>query len=244
MHRSERHHLKDNELAHLASSARHAVEENRTPIFAAAIGLVVVLLGVGGYYAYKNRIEGRAHALLADATVLESAYVGPPPPPGTPGAGGVSFETPRAKNQAQLTKFKIVADEYPSTEAGLFARYRMGTTYLALGEAKSAAEAFQQVIDANSRSLYGQMARLGLAEAQAQTGAYDEAIKSFNELAQQKDGTVPVDGVLSRLARVYLDAGNAAEATKTWTRLVDEFPDSPFTAEARQKLAELKNSAG
>lgn len=98
------------------------------------------------------------------------------------------------------------------------------------------------MIDQNAGSLYGQMARLGLAESQALTGAYDEAIKAYTELAQRTDGAVPVDGVLVRLARTYVEAGNTAEATKTWTRIVDEFPNSPFTAEARQKLAELKKS--
>ena len=239
MNRTERHHLKDNELANLASSTRHAVEENRTPIIGIVVGVVVLLAVVGGYFAWTSRVNNRAGSLLADATVLENAFVGPP---GAPGSGPITFETQRAKQQAMLTKFKIVADEYPATDAGLFARYRMGTTYLALGEAKSAGEAFQQVIDQNAGSLYGQMARLGLAESQALTGAYDEAIKAYTELAQRTDGAVPVDGVLVRLARTYVEAGNTAEATKTWTRIVDEFPNSPFTAEARQKLAELKKS--
>jgi hypothetical protein len=51
------------------------------------------------------------------------------------------------------------------------------------------------------------MSRLGLAEAQAQTGQYEQAINTFKDLAQRKDGEVPVDGVLLRLGRVYVDAG-------------------------------------
>jgi predicted negative regulator of RcsB-dependent stress response len=241
MKRAERHHLKENELASLTSSARHALEENRTPVTAIAIGVIVVLIAAGGYYAWTSRVNAGANALLADAMLVESAPIMPPPAPGQPGAGMTTFLTQRAKDQAQLTKFKIVADEYPSTDAGVFARYRMGTTYLSLGEAKSAAETFQAVIDeAGANSLYGQLSRLGLAEAQAQSGSYDQAIATFTEFSQNREGAVPVDGVLSRLARVYIEAGKPADAQRTLTRLVDEFPNSPFTADARRTLEEMK----
>jgi TolA-binding protein len=241
MKRAERHHLKENELANLASSARHAVEENKTPIAAIIIGIVVLLAAIGGYYAWSSRVNARANLLLADAMLVESAPIMPPPAPGQPGAGMTTFLTQRAKDQAQLTKFKIVADEYPSTDAGVFARYRMGTTYLSLGEAKSAGETFQAVIDeAGATSLYGQLSRLGLAESQSMTGSYDQAIATFTELSQNREGTVPVDGVLSRLARTYIEAGKPADAQRTLTRLVDEFPNSPFTADARRTLEQLK----
>ena len=44
---------------------------------------------------------------------------------------------------------------------------------MALGTPKSAAETYQQVISDGGDGLYAQMAKLGLAEAQAQTGEYD-----------------------------------------------------------------------
>jgi len=113
---------------------------------------------------------------------------------------------------------------------------------MALGEAASAAATYQQVIDQAGNSLYGQMARLGLAEAQAQTGQYEQAISTFKELAQRKDGEVPVDGVLFRLGRVYVDAGKNSDAEQTFNRLVEEFPDSPFSADARRELDQLKKT--
>jgi TolA-binding protein len=174
--------------------------------------------------------------------VLDDARIGPPPAPGSPNPGGVSFPTVRAKYQEALTKFKIAADEYPTTDAGIFARYRQAGTYMSLGEPKGALEAYQQVIDRAGSGFYGQMARLGLAEAQAQTGSVDAAIAAFSELAQSKDGVVPVDGVLVRLGRTYLEAGKTADAEKTFNRLIQEFPDSPFTADARRELEQMKKS--
>jgi TolA-binding protein len=242
MKRAERHHLKDNELARAAATARQVVEERRSQVTLIGVAIAVVATAVIGYLWWNNRVSARAHTLLADALAVDEARVGPPPAPGSPAPAGLSFETARAKNQSALTKFKIVADEYPSSDAGIFARYRQAATYMALGEPASAATTYQQVIDKAGNSLYGQMARLGLAEAQAQTGQYEQAINTFKDLAQRKDGEVPVDGVLLRLGRVYVDAGKKSDAEQTFNRLVDEFPDSPFSADARRELDQLKKT--
>jgi TolA-binding protein len=87
------------------------------------------------------------------------------------------------------------------------------------------------------------MAHLGLAEAQARAGQFDQAINAFKELAQHKDGTLPVDAILMQLGRTYLDAGKPADAQQTFSRLVDEYPESPFTADARKALETLKKGA-
>jgi TolA-binding protein len=241
MKRTERHHLKENELVQLATNAREAVEARKNLIVPVTIAVVVIAVLAGGYLAWRARVEGRAHTLLAEALVVGEARIGPPAATGQP-LTGLSFNTVREKHQAELTKFKIVADEYPSTDAGLFARYREGTTFMALGTPASAVQSYQQVIDRGGSGLYAQMARLGLAEAQAQTGKYDEAINTLKELSQNKDGQVPVDGVLIRLGRTYLDAGKRTEAEQTFNRLVQEFPDSPFTADARRELDNLKRT--
>jgi len=65
---------------------------------------------------------------------------------------------------------------------------------------------------------------------------------AFKDLAQRKDGPVPVDGVLIRLGRTYLDAGKSKEAEQTFNRLVDEFPNSPFSGDARRELDQLKKT--
>jgi TolA-binding protein len=241
MKRIERQHLKENELAQLAASARAIIEERKRQIVPALIVAAVIAAAVIGYVSWRNRVDARAHAMLAEAMIVDEARIGPPAATGQP-SSSLSFTTERERNQAALTKFKAVADEFPSTDAGLFARYRQATTYMALGEPSSAAQAFQQVIDGGGNGLYAQMAKLGLAEAQAQTGQYEPAINTFKDLAQRKDGQVPIDGILIRLGRTYLDAGKRAEAEQTFNRLVQEFPDSPFSADARRELDQLKKT--
>jgi TolA-binding protein len=239
MKRTERHHLKDNELAQLAAGAADLVQERRRLILGVLVAVVVIALGVGGYVSWRNRAESRAATQLAAALAIEQARVGPPAAFGQ-APSGLSFVSQREKNQAALTKYKEVADAFPNSDAGLFARYREGATAMALGTPKIAAEAYQDVINKGGDSLYAQMARLGLAEAQAQSGDYESAINAFRDLSQRKDGQLPVDGLLMRLGRIQAEAGKATDAEQTFNKLVAEYPDSSFAADARKELDALK----
>ena len=241
MKSKERHHLKENELRNLARRAGLTVSERRRE----TTGLIAIVVVVGalalGYFGWRGHVQTKAHALLADAMAVQDARVGPPPAPGTP-AGGLYFPTERERSQAALTKFKIAADAYPSTDAGIYARYQEGATSLALGSTPGAIAAYEQVIKEAGDGFYGQMARLGLAEAQARAGQYDTAINTFKELAQRKDGPLPVDGILMQLGRTYLDAGKRADAQQTFNKLVAEYPESPFTGDARKEIETLKKT--
>jgi TolA-binding protein len=242
MKRTERRHLKENELQNLARQAREGFESRRRETTFVVGALAVVGLLVAGYFAWHQRVESRAHRLLADALVVQSARVGTPVAPGMAGAGSLSYLTERDRAQAAVAKFKATADAYPSTDAGIFARYQEGATWAYLGNLAQAISAYQQVIGRAGDSFYGQMARLGMAQAQALDGKYEQAINAYKELAQRKDGPLPVDGILMQLGKAYLDAGKRADAQQTFTRLVEEYPESPFTGDARRELETLKKT--
>lgn len=242
MKRTERRHLRENPVETFTRQAREAIE-NRGRETAGIVALTVVVGGAAiGYFGWRQHVQTKAHALLAEAMTVQDARVGPPPAPGTP-ANGIYFPTERERSQAALTKFKIAADAYPSTDAGIYARYQEGALSLGLGTPPGAAAAFQQVIEKAGDGFYGQMARLGLAEAHARAGQFDLAINAFKDLAQRKDGPLPVDGILMQLGRTYLEAGKKADAQQTFNRIVDEYPESPFAGDARRELEALKKAA-
>jgi TolA-binding protein len=241
MKRVERRHLKENELQTLARQARDVYEQRRRETTMLVSVIAVVGAIAIGYIAWRERVQNKAHTLLAEAIVVLEAPISPPPAPGQP-QQGLRFATERERAQSALTKLKVAADAYPSTDAGLYARYQEGVTYMALGNPTQASATYQQVIDRDGNGIYGQMARLGLAEAQARSGQYDQAIKTFQELSQRKDGPLPVDGILMQLGRAYRDAGKRTEAQQTFNRIVEEFPESPYNSDAKRELDTLKAS--
>jgi len=241
MKRAERRHLKQNELQSFTRQLQGSLEEHRNEATWIAVAVAVIGIAAFGYYEWHERTESRVHAMLADALVVQEARIGPPAA-ATGGGGGLTFPTERERAQAVIAKFKAAADAYPSTDAGLFARYQEASTEMSIGNTAEAAKAYQQVIDQGGDKLYGQMARLGLAETHALAGQYEQAIVAYKELAQRKDGQLPVDGILMQLGRAQRDAGRASDAQQTFNRVVEEFPDSPFNADAKRELDALKKT--
>jgi TolA-binding protein len=241
MKRTERRHLKEHELQRFAIEVREAFEARKRETTIGIVAVVVVVAAFIGYFGWKERTEGRADTMLAEALAIQDARVGAPAAPGTPNAG-LSFPTEQARAEAALARFKAVADAYPSSQAGIFARYQEAVSQMTLGQPAAAAALYQDVIKRDGSGIYGQMARLGLAEAQARAGQYDLAIKEFSDLSQRKDGPLPVDAILMQLGRTYLEAGKRAEAQQTFNRIVQEYPDSPFSGDARRELDNLKKT--
>jgi tetratricopeptide (TPR) repeat protein len=236
---SERHHLKDNELVNLLERARHLGTERKREV----TWLVVVLVAVGaawaGYAAWTSRAERRAEALMAAAVATEETPIRAPGV--APTAQDRTFGTERERLEAAVAGFKAVADQYPSTDAGLLARYREGGLWLALGKPQEAVGAYEQV-QSRAGGLLRQMARLGLAEAEVRAGDYDRAIATYQDAAAAAEGSVPVEGILMQLGRAYLSAGKADEARQTFNRIIEEFPASPLSVDARREIDLLSPS--
>jgi outer membrane protein assembly factor BamD (BamD/ComL family) len=86
------------------------------------------------------------------------------------------------------------------------------------------------------------MARLAIASLQIESKQYDQAINTLQAMTQRTDGDLPVDGILMELGDAYRRAGRLPEAVRAYTRIVDEFPKSVYTADARRQLDELKTA--
>jgi TolA-binding protein len=81
-----------------------------------------------------------------------------------------------------------------------------------------------------------------MAEAQVAQGKYDEAIAVYTEVSRDAGSTLPLDSVLMHLGRAYARAGKKDDAVRSFTRVVDEFPQSPYAADARRELEDVKKS--
>jgi outer membrane protein assembly factor BamD (BamD/ComL family) len=235
----ERHHLKENEFAKSVQSVSGWVADNRDlTVKVAAAALIVVVLG-GGYFLWRNHTNDQAGSWLGTAMAIADAPVVPPPT--LPGAQQTpnTYPTEKAKFEAALTAFHEVVNRYPSTSAAMAARIEIASTLLMLDRFAESEQAYQAVAAAAPNSFYGPMAKLGLAEAQAAQGQFDKAIAGFTDLAGQRDGALPVDGVLMQLGQTYLKAGKAKDARAAFQQVVDQFPNSPYVTEARQRITQL-----
>ena len=239
MKAQQRHQLKQNDFAQTVARVSTVVVEERQRVLAGVLIAVVAAAAIGGYFVWRAHTRNQAGALFAAAMAISESAISPAPTvPGAAQAAG-TYPTATAKQEAAIEAFRKVANAYPSSPDGLAAAYQVASGLAALGRTADAEKAYEDVISRAGASIYGPAARMGLADVLAASGQYDRAIKEYTDLAAQRDGALPVDGILVELARTYVKAGKAAEARATFKRVVDEFPASSYGAEARQQIALL-----
>ncbi len=239
MKAQERHHLKQNEFVSSVADATSWYRTNQSTVIGGIVAVVAVAVLASGYFWWKGRAEEQSGSLLGVAmTVYQAPIVPPSSVPGATQAAG-SYPTEKARAEAALTAFQQVYSAYPSSTAGIAAKYHSAEVLLSLGRKDEAQKAYEEVIANAGGSIYGPVAKLGLATALLANGKGDQAVKTFEELAANRDGAVPVDGVLMQLAAAYKQLGKNQEARTTYKRVVDEFPDSPYVQSARQQMTLL-----
>jgi TolA-binding protein len=74
-------------------------------------------------------------------------------------------------------------------------------------------------------------------------GKNDAAVTTLKELSTDTNSQLPLDGVLMQLGHACMQAGKKDEATRAFTRVVDEFPQSLYASEAKEKILALKKTA-
>ena len=236
---SERHRLKENELSQVLEDASARLQEHRNTVAMGAGAVVLVLVAAIGYWAWTTRSQNRSQALLGDAIVIMQSPVEEAKPGAKPATTG--YPTVQARAEAALAKFAEVYNAYPSTDAGIAARYYAASALTMLGRHAEAAARFQETVDrAGANSFYGRMARLGVVEANTQAKKFDEAISAAQALVNNtSDDAIPRDALLMELGRVQAAAGKKTEAKQTLDKVIADFPGSPYVEEAKRMLAEL-----
>lgn len=247
MKSTDRHKLKENDFAHTVARTREMVDQRRNEVLIIVIAVIAVTAAIGGYLAWRASRDGKAQTLLASALAVSEAPVYTPPPPAPGSAPPVqppgTFRSERERLDAALPRLQAAADAYPDAAAGITARFHLAAALAELGRFAEAEQRYQEVMQkAGSKSLYRQTAKLGVGEAQLAQGKGDAAIATFKELSTDTSSQLPVDGVLMQLGRAAISAGKSDEATRAFTRVVDEFPQSLYASEAKEKLAGLKKA--
>ncbi len=242
MKRSERHRLKENPVARFVADARAVLADYGRSLVIAALVVVGAAGAAGGYWAWRTHREAQADALLVAAHTLAEAPVIPgASAPAEPPPQGPTYPSEKARLEAALPAYFRVVERYPGTRAATAALYHAAGALAALGRLDEAAARYQEVLKRDPKGVYGQVAELGLADVHLAAGRVDQAIAIYRRLATGETA-LPVDGILIQLARAYRKAGQTAEATRTYTRLLEEFPQSMYAGEAREALETLRTS--
>jgi tetratricopeptide (TPR) repeat protein len=220
--------LKRNDLAETMGRTVDYVSHHRRGVseaIAIGAGIVVLAAAFVAYRAYRENEAGRE--LSAGLTVLETPLVGDPSAQNAPRTFATAAEREREADD-HLKK----AAQSKGTSAG-----RAAAVILAARDPKSpeAADRFARAARSGKAEVAA-AAELDEARLLASQGKTAEAIDRLKRAIESPSSSAPKDAMMFALAEIYEKSGAAADARATYQRLVSDYPNSPYRADARQKL--------
>jgi tetratricopeptide (TPR) repeat protein len=237
--RTERHHLKQDELVHTLETTADWYRANQRVVVNVALVVIGAGLLLGGLYVYRSRQAETARALLGQALEQFHGTVGAAGNEGAASAPDAPhFATDSDRYRAALERFQKIADEFSGYEPGRQARYYEGLCHEGLGDFE-AAEKSLQVLRSGGHDLLFYLASKALAAVRVDRADYTGAADLFRSLVEDKDNPLPKDYLLFELAKAEERGGNLDEARRYYDLMVAEHPDSQLRGDAMTRSEAL-----
>jgi len=135
--------------------------------------------------------------------------------------------------------FEGVIEDFGSTAQGDVARLYQARIALSQGETDSARSMLVKLRDRHKGNALGRLAALDLVKLRASSGQGAEVAKELEAMVVGRDDQLPRDVALFELGEVFRSERKIDQAREYYQKLVDEFPESPYLSQARQRLEEL-----
>ncbi len=208
----------------------------------AAIAVLAVLTGI--FYTWNRRTNNAAQTALGGAIETSQAMVTDAPLPA--GSTTKVFKTEKARAEAAVKEFQIVADNYGSPYKEK-AQYFIAANRLVIDRSAGIKEL--ETLASGSGDVAG-LSKFALAQAKAGEGKLDEAVKYYKELSALGDTVIAKETIDFELAQIYEKQGKTKEAAdlyfsiaKTASELKDTdekpVPLSRTAADAKEKLQQI-----
>lgn len=241
MSQLNRRDMKRDELATaMGRGVEYAESHARTIIMAIGAVLVAALLA-SLWFMYRSNQAEKANVALAQAMKVYQAPIDPAAPkPDDP--ANPTFADEAARRTKAKGLFEKLHDDFGSSPAGDIAAVYLGQIALAEGQADRARELWNGFVEDHGDHLLANETRINLLRLDRSNGKAEEVEKTLTAMLDQADAPLPQDIILSELAATQEQLGKKGDAIQNYQRIVDEFPQSPYARDARQKIAELDPS--
>ena len=228
--------LKKDELRETFAHGAEAVRSTRQLAIYALAAVIVVALGVFGWWTYSQRQSAQASLAFDNAMRNLKTPAGTPPVPGE-----TIYPDDSQKFTAAAQQFSDVASKYPRTRGEQLAKYFQALSYERINKNDEAKNLLRGLASGKDEEA-GVLARFELAQLDDRTGQGDEAVKLYQEMIATPSILVPKPVVMLALAGHY-GQSNPSEAAKLYSQIKSEYPDTPIAEQADQALALLSGKS-
>jgi tetratricopeptide (TPR) repeat protein len=226
-----KHDIREDEFRSFVGRVFEKIEEKPSLVFGTVAGIVAVILLVTGFLAFSKSRAETANQNLAEALEIIGAPIVEDGEEAAPTASDsptfTSLEERRASAQVAL-------DNVSSGAAAEVAELLRADLALEEGDRETARGIWENFVSSQGEHLLALSVRLNLIHLDRAEG---QASKVAEELQQELNSTqkrLPEDVILYELALTREALGETEIALELYQRIVDEYPQSPYTGKARQ----------
>lgn len=213
-------------LSHAFMDAEYYFEQYKNVIIG---GLAILVIAIGGWWAYGNLIKGPKETKAKDAILFAQKYF------------DEDSMNLALKGDGTHFGFETIAKQYSGTSAGNRANFGAGVASLKLGKYADAIK-YLQAFSTNDVLLnarkYGCM-----GDAYAEQNQMDKAIENYKKAADAADNDVTAPTYLYRAALALEQKGNKKDALELYKKLNNGYPNSQEANAAEINIAKLEAQA-
>jgi tetratricopeptide (TPR) repeat protein len=236
MRKEERHQIKRDDLrTALESAADYVAGNRRNVLVGAGVLAAAVLLAAAGRAWWGSRQAEEARRVGDLITAANATVVSNLDDLGNARPGQQNFTSTEERARKVLDLADAILKSGSSGTAAVTAQLYRGTALADLGRTDEAAKALDEAARLDPDGIVGGTARLRLARLREAQGKPADALPVYQALAEAKQGPMPREEGLLGVARCQEALGRHDEAAATYKKLLQDFPDSEYVSEAREK---------
>jgi tetratricopeptide (TPR) repeat protein len=216
----------ETEVKERLTSLKYALKHRRKMVLQSAAGILVVLAVLAGFIIHSYTARNSARTLEYQAYKI---YYG----------------NPQAQSSDKQMQYKTALDMFRKaydTSKSPLSLFYVAACYDNLGNYDEALKTLKDFVSRySSDETYIPLVYLKMAAIYIKKGDTGGANKTFDTLISLKDD-IYKDLALLQYARLLEKEGKTNEAAEKYQELVTRFPDSPFTVEAKARIAAGKKA--
>ena len=223
--------IREDEFRSFVGTVFEKIEERPSLVVGTVLGVLGMVLLVTGGFAYSKSRAETANQRLAEVLEIFSAPVveeGEEAAPAT--AGSPTFATVEARRASA----KEALENVSSGAAGDIADLLRADLALEEGDRSTARGIWEDFVESYGDHLLAVSVRLNLIHLDRAEGRSAEVAEELQRQLDSATKTLPEDVILYELALTREALGESEAALALYQRLVDEYPQSPYTGKARQ----------
>ncbi|MCU0305200.1 MAG: tetratricopeptide repeat protein [Thermoanaerobaculales bacterium] len=217
----------DDEFVSTVDTVMQWLADSWRPIAGVLAAIAVVAVG---WWGVRGLMDSRADdASLALQHAIE-LYEG--------GSDAGQLE-PAGDPAAAEAELLSVVEHYGSSDQADMARVYLARIHFDRGETEQARDLLIGLADRRRDDAIGRLATLDLVHLRIASGQATEVAADLEAMVVGSNPGLPRDVALYELGQLHLAEHNPDQARDYFSKLVEEFPESPYNRLARQRLGEL-----